>query len=92
MEEKQTSKKAKASDEKRVKIMIPATENDDKPVKIGCNGRMILIPRGKECDIPVGHFNVLKDAVETRAVGEKEGVPIFRDIPRFAYNTLGPAA
>lgn len=83
--------KSKTKSESRVRILIPASENDDKPVKVGCNGNIIMIPRGVECDIPAGHFGVLKNAVETRAVGERDGVPILKDIPRFAYTVMGPA-
>ena len=82
--------KSKTKSESRVRILIPATENNDQPVKLGCNGNFALVPRGIECNISLGHFESLKNAVETRAVGERDGVPILKDIPRFAYTVMGP--
>ena len=48
----------------KVKLIIhTTTEAGGKdPVPIGVNGRVMLVPRGKEVEIPHAYFEVLKNA------------------------------
>lgn len=74
----------------RVRVVIPRNQDDDSPVKVSFDGRAILIPRGMEVSIPREHFEVLKDAITTQLTGyTDDGMPIHRDIPRFAYTVVG---
>lgn len=43
----------------------PTTGHANSPVPVGVNGRMFLMPRGMEIDVPIAHVQALNDAKQT---------------------------
>ncbi len=60
-----TEEQKKPVKEATVKINIHVTEEagGTEPVQVGVNGRIMLIPRDRDVDIPVSYFEVLDHAV-----------------------------
>lgn len=56
---------AKEGDAEKVRVIIHITEESggEESVPLGVNGRVMLVPRGKEEDLPPAYFEVLKNAV-----------------------------
>jgi len=82
---------------KKVKIIINLTEDvgGDQPVLVGVNGSVMLIPRGKEVDIPLPYFEVLKNAVAHKYEMMPDGQslnPSPRLVPLYPYQVLQAAA
>jgi hypothetical protein len=72
-----------------VRVFIPAKDEigGDRPVPVGVNGVMMLVPRGSPVEIPSAYAEVLANAVEVR-IDQIEGpdgmiLHIPRDVPRF---------
>jgi hypothetical protein len=77
----------------KVRIIIQRTEDagGDQPVPVGVNGRVMLIPRGKEVDIPIPYFKVLQKAITHRFedLGDGKGInPIPREVPLYPYQRV----
>ena len=45
------------------------------PQPVSCGGHLIWVPRGSMRAVPVSHLNVLMEAVETRLIQPRLGVP-----------------
>lgn len=60
---------------RKVRILIETQEipGGDQPVPVSVNGRAMLIPRGKEVDVPVHFVEALKNAVRDIYDPIKEG-------------------
>ncbi len=62
----------KDAGEAKVKIHIAVAENQDgtdegsRPVPVGLNGRVILIPRGSDVIVKYKHYEILKHAVKLK--------------------------
>lgn len=56
---------AKSKKDGKVRVYINETEDSGgaDPVVVGVNGKVMLIPRGEEVEIPYPYFEVLKNAV-----------------------------
>lgn len=48
---------------KRIHISVTEDAAGNEPVPVGVNGKVMLIPRGKDVDIPDAYFEVLNNAV-----------------------------
>lgn len=77
----------------KVKLIIQRTDDagGDEPVPVGVNGRVMLVPRGEEVEIPKPYFEVLKNAVKHIYEPLKDGGmnPIPRKVPMYPYQQLG---
>lgn len=77
----------------KVKLIIQRTDDagGDEPVPVGVNGRVMLIPRGEEVEIPKPYFEVLKNAVKHIYEPLKDGGmnPIPRKVAMYPYQVLG---
>lgn len=49
------------------------TFDGDEPVPLGCNGKIILVPRGRWCAVPIQFRDSLVNAVEVRRDPLKDG-------------------
>lgn len=76
----------------KVRLIIQRTDDagGDEPVPVGVNGRVMLIPRGEEVDVPVSYFEVLKNAITHRYESLKDGGinPIPRKVPLYPYQII----
>ena len=60
-----------------------------KPRSVGVNGKIMLIPRGEEVEIPRTYFNVLKDAISRVTYQEGEtGMIKSRDVASYPFQIL----
>lgn len=84
-------KKSKQEPEKKYRVIINTQEGFDgkDDVKLGVNGRVFLVKRGHEVELPESYLGVLKDAKITQISKDDEGNEQIIDIPRFSYNILG---
>lgn len=77
----------------KIKIIIQRTDEPggDEPVPLGVNGRVMLVPRGEEVEIPTAYFEVLKNAVTHRYEALKEGGlnPVPREVPMYPFQRIG---
>lgn len=77
---------------KMVRIIIAQTEEPGgaDPVPVGVNGSVMIIPRGKEVDIPLAYFEVLKNAVQDRYVTDEEGNILAepRKVPAYPWQRV----
>ena len=95
IEPRSDAEKAAAGRNKdRVKIVIHSDANDSSQVKVGVNGRMYLIKRDVEVEVPREVVSVLEDAVETHLepTGQREDGCIEyleRSHRRFAFDIRG---
>jgi len=81
----------KPKGQKKIRIMINQQEGPDGKfdVSLGVNGKVLLIKRGAEVEIPEEYFFVLRDAKIDQLVrnpGEEEQIIT---IARYSYNILG---
>lgn len=55
-----------AKDDKEVTLILQIVDEPggEQPVPLGVNGRVMLVPRGKEVTIPHRYFEVLKNAIK----------------------------
>lgn len=82
---------ASSKKQKKIRVMINQQDGPDGKfdVPIGVNGKVLLIKRGEEVEIPEEYFFVLRDAKVEQLVrnpGEEEQV---LTMSRFSYNVLG---
>lgn len=77
---------------KMVRVLIHRTDDDggDEAVPLGVNGRVMLVPRGKEVDIPSTYYEVLRNAVTHRFESYKEGGinPVPREVPLYPHHVI----
>ncbi|WP_022727224.1 hypothetical protein [Fodinicurvata sediminis] len=77
---------------KQVRILIQRTDEPggDEAVPIGVNGRVMLVPRGQEVDIPEDYYQVLKNAVTHRYEALPDGGinPEPRKVPAYPFQVL----
>lgn len=82
--------KKKAGDDKRVRILIHATETEKEDVAVGINDYVYQIQRGKEVEVPVAVLNVLNDAVVKKFEPASDGKSMVeRSFQRFNVQVLG---
>lgn len=76
----------------KVKLIIQRTDDagGDEPVPVGVNGRVMLVPRGEEVEIPKSYFEVLKNAVKHIYEPLKDGGmnPIPRKVAMYPYQVI----
>lgn len=79
-------------DRKIVRLIIQRTDEagGDDAVPLGVNGRIMLVPRGKEVDIPAEYFEVLKNAVVHRYESLPDGGmnPVPRPIQAYPFQRI----
>lgn len=81
----------------RIFISLEDVPGGDEAVPVGLNGKVMLIPRNKNVDIPVAYWGVLQDAVKNiyDPLPDGKGInPIPRKVPGFPIRLVaeGPAA
>lgn len=79
--------KEEVKPEKRVKIIIEEQDNHEghSEVRIGVNGKIYQIQRGKEVSVPESVVGVLKNAIQTKRIQQPDGTEIVKDMPRFVW-------
>ncbi|MEM7709188.1 MAG: hypothetical protein AAF264_00205 [Pseudomonadota bacterium] len=65
-------------------------DGGDEPVFVSCDGRAILIPRGKNCGVPRKYVNVLQDAVKVTYSRVKGMGLVARRTPQYPFQILAP--
>ncbi len=90
------TKNAKDQDD-LVRVMINKQEgaggSDDVP--LGCNGDIMMVPRGKIVDIPRRYFESLKNAAKNVYDMNEDGKsmnPVPREVADYPYQTFTPHA
>jgi len=81
----------KPKGQKKIRVMINQQDGPDGKfdVPLGVNGKVLLIKRGAEVEIPEEYYFVLRDAKIAQLVrnpGEEEQIIT---IARYSYNVLG---
>jgi superfamily II helicase len=79
--------KAAAQPEKRVKIIIEEQDNHEghQEVRVGVNGKVYQIQRGKEVSVPESVVSILRNAIQTKIIQQPDGSEIAKDMPRFVW-------
>lgn len=83
-----------ATDERpeKVRIIINVTEETggNDPVVVGVNGKVMLIPRGEEVEIPHPYFEVLKNAVTHKYEQLPDGGlnPVPREVSLYPFQRV----
>ncbi len=83
-----------APDKRMVRINIPISEDagGSDAVPVGVNGSVMLIPRGKDVDVPYSYYEVLTHAIKhVYDVGE-DGLgmnPVPREVPTYPFQVIG---
>lgn len=74
----------------RVIISVSDEPGGSDPVPLAVNGYAMLVPRGKEVDIPVRYHEALNNAVMDRYDTDADGnlIPIPRKVPKYPYNRV----
>lgn len=77
---------------KKVKVLIATSEQagGDKPVPLGFEGRVMLVPRGEVVEIPVEYFESLKNAVMDHYEPQRDGSfsETPRQVPAYPYQVF----
>lgn len=78
---------------KMVRIHIAVTEDrgGDEAVPVGVNGKVMLIPRGQDCDIPEEYYEVLKNAISYKYEPLPDGKglnPEPRKVPMYSFQVI----
>lgn len=75
-----------------VKIHIQLTEDPggDEPVPVGVNGKVMLIPRGKDVEVPHAYFEVLSNAIAHKYDPMPGGGinPVPRAVPLYPFQRV----
>lgn len=79
-----------------IRVLVHASEEKggSDPIPIGVNGQVMLVPRGKECDIPLPYFEALQNA-EQHFYDPLEGGgvnPVPRVVKLYPYQVIAQAA
>lgn len=72
-------------------INVPTEEREggEKPVYTNCNGKTMLIPRGKDVWVPIEYVNCLSNAVRKAAEIDEGGKLVgWRDVKRYPYTVV----
>lgn len=76
-----------------VKIIVQRTDDPggDEPIPVGVNGRVMLVPRGEEVEIPEPYYEVLAHAVTHRYEALPDGglSEEPRKVPMYPLQRLG---
>lgn len=76
----------------KVKIIIQRTEEPggDEPVPVGVNGKIMLVPRGEEVEIPYAYYDVLKNSIKHIYESYPEGGlnPVPRKVSAFPFQRV----
>lgn len=79
----------------RASILIDRQEGPggDRDVFVAVNGKSMLIPRGKPCDVGIPYVEALQHAVQTLYDMEEDGTITSREVPLYPVRILSmPAA
>ena len=81
-----------APNPEKVRIHINVTEeaSGDQPVQVGVNGKIMLIPRGEDVEIPYPYYEVLKHAISHKYDALPGGGinPVPREVPLYPFQVL----
>lgn len=74
----------------RVHLMVTDEAGGSDAVQVGVNGKVMLVPRGEDVDIPVEYFHVLQNAVEHRYDPLPDGGinPVPRVVPKYPFQKV----
>lgn len=82
----------RAPDPHKVRIILQRTDEPggDEPVPVGVNGRVMLIPRGEEVEIPMAYYEALKNAITYRYESLRDGGlnPVPRKVPMYPFQRI----
>lgn len=79
----------------RINIGIQETAGGNDPVPVGVNGRIMLIPRGKNVDIPEAYLEALTHAVTFKYDTGPDGIgmnPVPREVQLYPFQIIGRVA
>lgn len=75
-----------------VRLILGITEEagGNSPVEVGVNGKIMLIPRGEEVEIPEAYFQVLQHAVQDKFDMLPDGgmAPKPRKVPLYPFQVI----
>lgn len=77
-----------AVDEPMVNLTVFTQEGagGKRPVFVGVNGKALLIPRNRPCDVKLRYLRALENAVETKyEFDEEEKANVARDMPSYPF-------
>lgn len=72
-----------------VELTVHQQDGEPENVFLNCNGRAMLVPRGRMVTISRKYFEVLKNAVRVEYTASKDGdgaLQTAREVPRFAFS------
>ena len=74
----------------RINIHITEEAGGNEPVTVGVNGKVMLIPRGKDVDIPESYFEVLQHAISHKYDPLPDGGmnPDPREVPLYPFQRV----
>ena len=76
----------------RINIGIQETAGGNDAVPVGVNGRIMLIPRGKDVDIPESYLEALQHAVTFKYDALEDGMginPVPRKVQLYPFQIIG---
>ncbi len=79
----------------RINIGIQEEAGGSDPVPVGVNGRIMLIPRGKEVDIPESYLEALSHAITFKYDPLPDGMginPVPREVQLYPFQIVGRVA
>ena len=74
----------------KIKIAITEDAGGADAVPVGVNGKIMLIPRGKEVEIPYAYFEVLEHAIAHKYDPMPDGGmnPVPREVPTYPFQVI----
>lgn len=75
--------------ERRMRVRIHPEKGELPFIFLSVNGHALQIPREKEVNIPLQHFEALERAITTITDKTADGMETQKDVPRFNYTVLG---
>lgn len=79
----------------RINIGIQEEAGGNDPVPVGVNGKIMLIPRGKDVDIPTRYLEALSHAVTFKYDSLPDGMginPVPREVQLYPFQVRGMVA
>lgn len=76
----------------RINIGIQEEAGGSAPVPVGVNGKIMLIPRGKDVDIPEAYLEALSHAITYKYEPMEDGLgmnPIPREVQLYPFQIIG---
>ncbi len=76
----------------RINIGIQEEAGGSSPVPVGVNGKIMLIPRGKDVDIPEAYLEALSHAVTYKYEPMEDGLgmnPVPREMQLYPFQIIG---